>query len=113
MTNIDYTKHKLTDHAELAAYYTQTFSTKSGDITFWQYAEKLYRKITMMVPGESLVIDDIVDEYNRDVLIKLLCGFIAGGVAQDFIFNDNYTEFRRSSAPITQSIEHILKRQQL
>lgn len=105
----DYTIHKLTADSQLRPCMNKIYSSKAGPQTFWQYAERLYSKIIMMVPGESFIIDDLVEEDNRDMFIKILCAFIAGGVAQGFLFNQYYTEFRRCHQPITQSKENILK----
>lgn len=113
MRATDYSAHKLTDESQLKTYYQNILETKSGKISFWQYAENLYRKIAMMVPGETIKVDDLVDEKNRDLFIKLICGFMISGVAQGFYFNKTYTELRRASAPITQSIENILKPQKI
>lgn len=109
---IDYTPYRLNTEADLKPYYSQTFSAKAGALTFWQYAERLYRKITMMVPGEILSVDDLVDEDNRDVFIKMLCAFMLSGIAQGYYFNATYTEFRRMPALIQQSNENILKKKQ-
>ncbi len=105
----DYSEHRLKNDASLKPYYTHTFKNRSGVMTFWQYAERLYRKITMMLPGEVYKIDDLVNEENRDVFIKLLCAFIVSGIAQDFYFNDTFTEFRRVPELLTQSKENILR----
>lgn len=112
-TTTDYSIHRLSHHSDIKKYFNETYSTKSGDITFWQYAERLYRKITMMVPGETLMIDDLVGEDNLEVFIKTICAFIQSGVAQGFYFNKTFTELRRQSAPITQSKENILKQKKI
>lgn len=104
-TTIDFSHHKLTSGSQLKEYLTQM-----GKDKFWPFAERLYRKIIMMHPGETLVVDKTVAAKNRDLFIKLLCEFIASGVAQGFRFNATYTEFRRVNLPITQTEENILKR---
>ena len=91
----DYSHHRLTDHTQLREHYNKMIPTKGGPVPFWTYAERLYRKITMMRPGESFMVDHLVTEENRDVFIKLLCAFMASGIAQDFLFNKRYTMFRR------------------
>lgn len=107
--NLDFTVHRLSSEADLKPYYKKTFKVKSGTVTFWEYAEMLYLKILYMTPEESFKVDDLVDDDNRDVFIKILCAFILSGVANGFRFNNTYTEFRRCSAPIIQSKENILK----
>lgn len=108
-TTPNYSLHRLNKEEDLKPYYTQTFATKTGAITFWQYAERLYNKITMMVPGETYEVDDLVTEDNRDVFIKLICSYMMSGIAQGFWFNTTYTQLRRASAPILATEENILK----
>lgn len=112
MDRVNYTHHRLSNEAELKLYIAKTFDTRSGTLSYWDYAEVLYRKIVIMAPGESFKVDDLVDEDNRDVFIKTLCAFMLNGVANGFKFSNNYTEFRRCSAPITQTKENILKQTQ-
>lgn len=101
---VNYSHHRLNSDSQLIPYLS-----KMGEKSFWSYAERLYRKITMMHPGESFVIDDIVIEENRDLLIKLLCSFMNGGVAQGYYFNATFTEFCRAKLPIAQSKENNLR----
>lgn len=96
----DFSHHRLTDHTQLKEYYTQKFSTPKGEIDFWQYSERLYRKLIKMQPGESFMIDHLCVEENRDLFIKVLCSFIAGGYLQGYTFNARYTMFRRLEEPI-------------
>lgn len=103
---IDYTPYRLNNEADLKPYYSQTFSAKAGALTFWQYAERLYKKIVMMVPGETLTVDSLVDEDNRDVFIKLICAFMMSGIAQGFLFNSTYTEVRRMPALLVKKEEY-------
>ena len=104
-TAIDFSHHRLTSSDQLKEYLTTM-----GKEEFWAYAERLYRKITMMHPGESLIIDDVVEVANRDLFIKLLCEFMIGGIAQDFIFNVTFTEFSRTKSLITKSTKNNLNR---
>ena len=108
-TTPNYSLHRLNREEDLKPYYTKTITTKGGAVTFWQYAERLYKKMVMMVPGETLPIEDLVDEDNRDVFIKLVCAFMMSGIAQGFWFNTTYTQLRRASAPILATEENILK----
>lgn len=111
--NLDFTKHRLSNEADLMPYTKQTFRIRGGVVSYWRYAEHLYNKIIHMAPNEVLVVDEITEAENRDVFIKTLCAFMINGVACDFKFNNTYTEFRRCSAPITQSKENILKQTQI
>ncbi|MDD2636794.1 MAG: hypothetical protein PHW82_14980 [Bacteroidales bacterium] len=106
-TTLNFSHHRLTSSSQLKEYITTM-----GNQAFWAYAERLYCKIVMMHPGEALIIDDVVAEANRDLLIKLLCEFMASGIAQGFHFNATFTEFRRAKLPITQSTNNNLKRKQ-
>lgn len=96
----DFSYHRLTDHTQLKEYYTQKFATAKGEIDFWQYSERLYRKLIKMQPGESFMIDHLCVEENRDMFIKILCSFIAGDHLQGYMFNARYTMFRRLEQPI-------------
>lgn len=113
MSKLDFTKHRLTNEADLMPYTKQTFRIRGGIVSYWHYAEHLYKRIIYMAPGEVLVVDDLTEEENRDVFIKTLCAFMLNGVAQDFKFNSTYTELRRNPELIKQTKENILKPTQI
>lgn len=108
-TTTDYSHHRLNSDDDLKPYYSKLFKTKTGSITFWKYTERAYRKIVMMVPGETLLVDNIASSDNRDVFIKLVCTFISIGFAQGFSFNTTFTELRRAPALIQPIDKNTLK----
>lgn len=70
---------------------------KMGIKPFWQYAERLYRKILLMHPGESLVIDDTVSEENKELFTELLKNFIYMHPGE-YLFSNDYAKFIKQQA---------------
>lgn len=70
---------------------------KMGMKTFWKYVERLYRKIQLMHPGESLVIDDTVSEENKELFTELLKNFIYMHPGE-YLFSNDYAKFIKQQA---------------
>lgn len=87
---MDFTINRLNKEDDLLQYHA-----KMGSTAFWQYANRLFRTVKLMHPGESFKVDDLVKEDTRDLFIKLLCWFIISGLAPDYCFNNTFTVFRR------------------
>lgn len=96
---MDFSLHRLNNEADLLSYRSQMGASK-----FWAYGNKLFNMIILIKPGESIRVNDLVIEKNRDLFIKFLCWFIQSGAVDDFFFNDTFTVFSRQKERI-QNIE--------
>lgn len=87
---MDFSHHRLKNDEELLAY-----REKMGAGAFWNYLNRILKRISEMRPGEVFLIDKKVKEENRDLFIKSVCFFYENGYIQYTHFNDSFTEIRR------------------